>query len=187
MASSCRLVLVYTFLTQREYEMLLHKWRSFALDQSTHIICIADFVHNWGNHLKIFAEAGLVVERYRYYDRSTNGLNLKGTLEDIVNAPDKSVILLHACAHNPTGCDPTHEKVEGNYLSCTKEAAHCVFRFSLSGIRIGKCRSGCVGINVFCIPTTSRLASAILCQKLWPIRCVDEMRSFIVSVAIVLV
>lgn len=60
--------------------------------------------------MKIFAEAGLVVERYRYYDRSTNALNLKGMLQDIDNAPDKSVILLHACAHNPTGCDPTHDQ-----------------------------------------------------------------------------
>eukprot|EP00544_Gedaniella_sp_CCMP2646_P012578 CAMPEP_0202484364 /NCGR_PEP_ID=MMETSP1361-20130828/3449_1 /ASSEMBLY_ACC=CAM_ASM_000849 /TAXON_ID=210615 /ORGANISM="Staurosira complex sp., Strain CCMP2646" /LENGTH=406 /DNA_ID=CAMNT_0049112979 /DNA_START=66 /DNA_END=1286 /DNA_ORIENTATION=+ len=64
----------------------------------------------WGNHLKIFAEAGLVVERYRYYNRATNGLNLKGLLEDIGNAPDNSVVLLHACAHNPTGCDPTHDE-----------------------------------------------------------------------------
>jgi aspartate aminotransferase len=64
----------------------------------------------WGNHLKIFAEAGLVVERYRYYNRATNGLNLKGLLEDIGNAPDDSVVLLHACAHNPTGCDPTHDE-----------------------------------------------------------------------------
>lgn len=31
-------------------------------------------------------------------------------LEDIENAPDKSIILLHACAHNPTGCDLTHEQ-----------------------------------------------------------------------------
>jgi aspartate aminotransferase len=60
--------------------------------------------------LKIFAEAGLVVERYRYYNRATNGLNLKGLLEDIGNAPDNSVVLLHACAHNPTGCDPTHDE-----------------------------------------------------------------------------
>lgn len=31
-------------------------------------------------------------------------------LEDLRNAPENAVIILHACAHNPTGCDPTHEQ-----------------------------------------------------------------------------
>jgi aspartate aminotransferase len=44
---------------------------------------------------------------YRYYSRATNGLDLQGMLEDIKKAPDKSIILLHAVAHNPTGCDPS--------------------------------------------------------------------------------
>ena len=51
-----------------------------------------------------------MVERYRYYNRATNALNLSGLLEDIGNAPNGSVVLLHACAHNPTGCDPTHDE-----------------------------------------------------------------------------
>lgn len=81
---------------------------------------------SWGNHLKIFAEAGLVVERYRYYNRATNGLNLEGMLQDIDNAPDKSVILLHACAHNPTGCDPTHDEWK-KIASLVKKKQHIAF------------------------------------------------------------
>lgn len=61
----------------------------------------------WGNHIPIFKDSGLEVKTYRYYDKKTVGLNAKGMLEDIKNAPDKSIILLHACAHNPTGVDPT--------------------------------------------------------------------------------
>lgn len=57
----------------------------------------------WGNHWKIFGECGLETKAYRYYDRSVNGLDLKGLLEDIENAPEGAIILLHACAHNPTG------------------------------------------------------------------------------------
>lgn len=61
----------------------------------------------WGNHWKIFKECGLETHPYRYYDRSTNRLDLNGFIEDLEAAPEGSIILLHACAHNPTGCDPT--------------------------------------------------------------------------------
>lgn len=61
----------------------------------------------WGNHWKIFKDCGLETHPYRYYDRSTNRLDLNGIMEDLEAAPDGSIFLLHACAHNPTGCDPT--------------------------------------------------------------------------------
>jgi aspartate aminotransferase len=64
----------------------------------------------WGNHISIFEETDMDVRRYRYYDYGTNRLDYHGLIEDITNAPDGSVILLHACAHNPTGCDPTMEQ-----------------------------------------------------------------------------
>lgn len=46
------------------------------------------------------------VKEYRYYDPNTKGLNFAGLKEDLQNAPDGSVVILHACAHNPTGVDP---------------------------------------------------------------------------------
>lgn len=64
----------------------------------------------WGNHIAIFEECGLEVVRYRYYNRATNGLNFDGMLEDLKAAPEGAVVLLHACAHNPTGCDPSKEQ-----------------------------------------------------------------------------
>lgn len=66
----------------------------------------------WGNHTKIFAIAGLSVKTYRYYDPATRGLNFQGLLEDLGNAPSGAIVLLHACAHNPTGVDPTLEQWE---------------------------------------------------------------------------
>ncbi|CAM8952793.1 unnamed protein product [Rhodiola kirilowii] len=66
----------------------------------------------WGNHPKIFALAGLSVKTYRYYDPTTRGLNFKGLIEDLGSAPLGAVVLLHACAHNPTGVDPTLEQWE---------------------------------------------------------------------------
>ena len=64
----------------------------------------------WGNHGAIFKDAHLEVRNYRYFDRTTNGLDLAGMLEDLQAAPEQSIILLHACAHNPTGVDPRPEE-----------------------------------------------------------------------------
>jgi len=80
----------------------------------------------WGNHLKIFAEEGLEVQQYKYYDHATNGLDLEGMLNDIEQAPDGSIILLHACAHNPTGCDPSHEQLE-TITDIIEEKKHIAF------------------------------------------------------------
>ncbi|GAU14195.1 hypothetical protein TSUD_307550 [Trifolium subterraneum] len=66
----------------------------------------------WGNHPKIFTLAGLTVKTYRYYAPATRGLDFQGLLEDLGSAPSGSVVLLHACAHNPTGVDPTLEQWE---------------------------------------------------------------------------
>jgi len=70
-------------------------------------------VPTWGNHNKIFPLGGVPQKPYRYYDPNTRGLDYKGMIEDLKAAPDGAVILLHACAHNPTGVDPTEEQWEG--------------------------------------------------------------------------
>lgn len=65
------------------------------------------------NHRLVFLKAGFENAReYRYWSETNRGLDLEGMLEDLRNAPEKSVVILHACAHNPTGCDPTHEQWE---------------------------------------------------------------------------
>ncbi|CAB3366865.1 Hypothetical predicted protein [Cloeon dipterum] len=65
---------------------------------------------SWGNHTPIFKHSGLDVKQYRYYDPKTCGFDFQGALQDIAKIPEKSVILLHACAHNPTGVDPKPEQ-----------------------------------------------------------------------------
>lgn len=64
----------------------------------------------WGNHRAIFMNAGLEVRKYRYYDAENSSLQFENTVKDIKEMPEGSVILLHACAHNPTGMDPTPEQ-----------------------------------------------------------------------------
>jgi len=61
----------------------------------------------WGNHVPIFKHAGMEIGSYRYYDKNTRGFDLAGCLEDLANLPEGSIVMLHACAHNPTGVDPS--------------------------------------------------------------------------------
>ncbi|XP_059615996.1 aspartate aminotransferase, mitochondrial [Phlebotomus argentipes] len=65
---------------------------------------------SWGNHVPIFKHAGLKVNSYRYYDPKSCGLDFAAALEDISKIPERSIVLLHACAHNPTGVDPRPEQ-----------------------------------------------------------------------------
>ena len=60
----------------------------------------------WSNHWNVFRQCGLEPCPYRYYNSKTNDLDFEGLLEDLNAAPMGSAVLLHACAHNPTGCDP---------------------------------------------------------------------------------
>jgi len=64
----------------------------------------------WPNHKNICTAVNIPWKNYRYYSRQQNALDFSGLLEDIAGAPDRSVILLHVCAHNPTGMDPTPEQ-----------------------------------------------------------------------------
>ncbi|CAI5745698.1 unnamed protein product [Peronospora destructor] len=61
----------------------------------------------WGNHIPIMENAGMDVRRYTYYEPASRGLDFSGLMNDMEGAPNGSVFLLHACAHNPTGVDPT--------------------------------------------------------------------------------
>jgi len=65
---------------------------------------------SWGNHGNIFKNAGLDVRAYKYLDAAGVGFDFDGMLADLKAAPDGSAVLLHACAHNPTGVDPTEEQ-----------------------------------------------------------------------------
>lgn len=64
----------------------------------------------WANHKQIFENVGLKIASYPYWDASTKSLDLEGFLSEIEKAPKGSIFLLHSCAHNPTGLDPTPEQ-----------------------------------------------------------------------------
>jgi len=65
----------------------------------------------WGNHKKVIAKSGLNMEFHTYWDPKGRCLDLKGMLSDLKEKSNPGdVILLHGCAHNPTGVDPTKEQ-----------------------------------------------------------------------------
>ncbi|MBS1807674.1 MAG: aspartate/tyrosine/aromatic aminotransferase [Acidobacteria bacterium] len=79
---------------------------------------------SWENHQQLFEAAGFKVNSYPYYDAETHGLNFNGMLETLKTLPANSVVVLHACCHNPTGVDLSEEQwklvidvVQGNNLT----------------------------------------------------------------------
>jgi aromatic-amino-acid transaminase len=72
--------------------------------------CVAISKPSWENHRALFERAGFEVVEYTYYDPQTHGLNLQGMLDSIQSLPARSIVVLHACCHNPTGVDPSPEQ-----------------------------------------------------------------------------
>uniref|UniRef100_A0A914KIM6 Aspartate aminotransferase n=2 Tax=Meloidogyne incognita group TaxID=654580 RepID=A0A914KIM6_MELIC len=91
----------------------------------------------WGNHLPVFKFAGMEIKRYRYYDPKTCGFDENGCLEDILAIPKGSVILLHACAHNPTGVDPNPEQWIKISEACKQRQLFCFFDMAYQGFASG--------------------------------------------------
>ena len=60
---------------------------------------------SWENHRALFTQAGFTVDAYRYYNAAQRGIDFEGMLADIAAAPAGTIVLLHACCHNPTGYD----------------------------------------------------------------------------------
>jgi len=62
---------------------------------------------SWENHRALFAQAGFTVESYPYYDAANRGVNFEGMLAALDAAAAETIVVLHACCHNPTGYDIT--------------------------------------------------------------------------------
>ncbi|RCS59603.1 amino acid aminotransferase [Parvibium lacunae] len=65
---------------------------------------------SWENHRALFENAGFTVETYPYYDAQTRGVNFAGMLQALEQAAAGTIVVLHACCHNPTGADLSAEE-----------------------------------------------------------------------------
>lgn len=88
------------------------------------VVAISD--PSWQNHRALFEAAGFPVQNYRYYDAARQGVDLEGMLEDLRQLPRQSIIILHACCHNPTGVDLSIEQWQA-VLKVLQECEHVPF------------------------------------------------------------
>lgn len=64
---------------------------------------------SWENHRAVFGAAGFEVVDYTYFDNASHGLDFAGMIADLQKLQPGTVVLLHACCHNPTGFDLSHD------------------------------------------------------------------------------
>ena len=65
---------------------------------------------SWENHRALFTNAGFTVDSYAYYDANKRGVNFEGMLASLNAAAPATIVVLHACCHNPTGYDITADQ-----------------------------------------------------------------------------
>ena len=111
---------------------------------------------SWENHRAIFVNAGFDVGTYAYYDAAKRGVNFEGMLADLNAAAAGTVVVLHACCHNPTGYDITAAQwdqviavVKAKGLTAFLDMAYQGFGHGIAedGAVIGKFVAA--GLNIF--------------------------------------
>ncbi len=103
----------------------------------------------WGNHTPIFKDSRLEVGGYRYFDPRTNGLDFNGMIQDLKSIPEGSVVLLHACAHNPTGVDPTLEQWQEISQICSQRSLFPFFDMAYQGFASGNPEKDAQAVRTF--------------------------------------
>ena len=94
---------------------------------------------SWENHRALFTNAGFTVDTYAYYDEANRGVNFDGMLASLNAAAAGTIVVLHACCHNPTGYDITSAQwdevvaiVKANNLVAFLDMAYQGFGYGLS-------------------------------------------------------
>merc|ERR1719450_1822718 len=102
---------------------------------------------SWGNHNLLFKYTGYSqIKTYRYWDGDNKCLDFDGLCQDLEGAPAKAVIILHACAHNPTGMDMTKEQWEKVANICRKNELFPFFDCAYQGFA-----SGCLDTDAWSV------------------------------------
>lgn len=116
----------------------------------------------WGNHLDIFKYAGCEdIRPYRYWDAANRRIDFDGMTEDLRSAPKDSIIILHACAHNPTGIDPTEEQWKTLADICEEKSLFPLFDCAYQGFASGSVDNDIKSFRYF----VSRGFETLCCQS----------------------
>jgi aspartate aminotransferase len=115
----------------------------------------------WPVHNTIPGRVGLKQKGYRYFDQKSKGLDINGMLEDLDKAAPESIVLLHVCAHNPTGVDPTDAQWS-QILDVVKRRSHFVmFDSAYQGFASGDLKRDGYAVDLF----TKSYDRIMLCQS----------------------
>lgn len=104
---------------------------------------------SWANHGAVFRDSGLEVAQYAYYDKNTIGLDFEGLIRDLKAAPNNSIFLFHACAHNPTGVDPTPEQWKEIEAVVKDKGHYSFFDMAYQGFASGDIHKDAFAVRYF--------------------------------------
>jgi len=104
---------------------------------------------SWANHGAIFRDAGCTVGTYAYYEPATKSLDLEGMLRDLRAAPAGATVLLHACAHNPTGVDPDADAWAAISAAVAEAGLHPLFDMAYQGFTSGDTDADAAAVRRF--------------------------------------
>ena len=122
------------------------------------------------NHHAIFKNVGITPVEYPYFDSQTLGVDFEGLISTFENAPIGSVMLLHACAHNPTGVDPTREQWERIAEVMQSKRHYAFFDSAYQGFASGSLDNDGWAVRYF----AEKEVPMLICQVSG---CVDRMSS----------
>jgi len=103
---------------------------------------------SWENHRALFESAGFAVVNYPYYDSVTRGVNFAGMLSYLTDLPANSIVVLHACCHNPTGADLTQEQWAQIVQTCQDKQLVPFLDMAYQGFADGITEDG-AAVNLF--------------------------------------
>jgi aromatic-amino-acid transaminase len=97
---------------------------------------------SWENHRALFSQAGFEVSTYPYYDSATRGIRFDALLATLRAAEAGTVVVLHACCHNPTGCDLSPSQWEQVAAVCADQGLVAFLDMAYQGFGSGIAEDG---------------------------------------------
>ncbi len=102
---------------------------------------------SWENHRALFESAGFPVDTYPYYDADKRGINFDGLIAKLKAAAAGTIVLLHACCHNPTGYDMTDAQWDDVIATCKAQGLVPFLDMAYQGFGNGIAEDGAVVIK----------------------------------------
>jgi len=119
-------------------------------------------IPTYGNHPRIFRTAGLSIRQYSYIDGHGTGLDYAGMLESLREAPRGDAVLLHACAHNPTGVDLSAEQWRELSMLFRERGLVPIFDSAYQGFASGDPVADAISMRMF---VDAGIERVIICQS----------------------